>query len=357
MFLIPRLRLSEPFAKRGFTLIELLVVIAIIAILIALLLPAVQQAREAARRSSCQNNLKQIGIAMHTYHDTYSMLPAPYTHDTTLSDNEGHWAWSASILPFLDQQNLYELLNVSNGKASDAISNAAVRDAVSQRLSVFRCPSDIGPTLHEDAGPQIVDATGNNPIGVVTNYVVMNGTDYPRRRESDFDKNRRRSDGWNGTGGATGLFFRDSYMPLSDIFDGTSNTIIGGERGWFRGDTIAETVMAGDLYFVRDYNGGGPCAVREGSNSVSTVLGQGMVYITAGMWYPINHRTDDLEGTVPRARFVLSSHHTGGANVVLADGSVRFIGENIDHNYASHPIDSVMEALVGNADEIVIGKF
>lgn len=102
-----------PRLRRGFTLIELLVVIAIIAVLVALLLPAVQQAREAARRSSCKNNMKQLGLALHNYHDTHFSFPPGYLDQDSYGGfgfvdiNQGHWAWSASLLPFLDQAPLY----------------------------------------------------------------------------------------------------------------------------------------------------------------------------------------------------------------------------------------------------------
>ena len=159
---------SRSNRQRGFTLIELLVVIAIIAILIALLLPAVQQAREAARRSTCKNNLKQIGLAMHNYHETFGMFPPGYveeilnTNGGHVADNEGHWAWNALLLPYLDQAPLFNQLNVGTVPVSTMLNNATVRGSMQKTLPVFRCPSDTGPQIHVEAGRRIM-ATGGSP--------------------------------------------------------------------------------------------------------------------------------------------------------------------------------------------------
>ncbi|WP_339749897.1 DUF1559 domain-containing protein [uncultured Rubinisphaera sp.] len=126
---------SSTRKRIGFTLIELLVVIAIIAILVALLLPAVQQAREAARRSSCKNNLKQIGLAMHNYHDTHSCFPPGYVDQMGESDEgdaltENQWGWGSQILPFLEQGAVFDVLDVGDNKLSDcATSGSAVNTA------------------------------------------------------------------------------------------------------------------------------------------------------------------------------------------------------------------------------------
>ena len=138
--------------RLGFTLIELLVVIAIIAILIALLLPAVQQAREAARRTQCKNNLKQIGLAMHNYHDVYTTFPPGHMFDTTIPGGNANsfqhpemWAWGAFILPFVDQAPLFNQLNVSQRRLTDLLAEGPDVAALIQiPLSVYHCPSDPG---------------------------------------------------------------------------------------------------------------------------------------------------------------------------------------------------------------------
>ena len=168
--------------QRGFTLIELLVVIAIIAILIALLLPAVQQAREAARRSTCKNNLKQIGLAMHNYHETFGMFPPGYVEEILPSnggvvvDNEGHWAWNAMLLPYMDQAPLYNQLNVGTVPVSTMLNNATARSSMQKPMPAFRCPSDSGPQIHDEAGRRI-KATGGSEYGLaVTNYIASNSS-------------------------------------------------------------------------------------------------------------------------------------------------------------------------------------
>ncbi|QDT37548.1 DUF1559 domain-containing protein [Stratiformator vulcanicus] len=356
--LVQMRKVEAPFrsSRNGFTLIELLVVIAIIAILIALLLPAVQQAREAARRTSCKNNLKQIGIAMHNYHDIFNVLPSMYTHETSL-DGNGVWSWSASILPYLDQQNLYNLFQVGDQSVRQALGDAAVRAAINNRIGVFRCPSDIGPTLHEDTAAQ-VDAASGSDIGVVTNYVAMNSAGHVRNVRSpndDYYGNPGGCQSYNA--GATGIFYGGSYLPLADIFDGTSNTVLVGERGWFAGPTLDESAMAGSLFFTKARNEG-PYAERD-SGWWAQYQSGGAFYIGAGTWRSINHPISDLSsrGYPWGARETLSSHHTGGVQVVMADGAVRFISENIEHDYSGCRVDSILEALVSNADEIPVGNF
>src|SRR5690606_1821609 len=142
-----RLIMPSHRLRRGFTLIELLVVIAIIAVLIALLLPAVQQAREAARRSQCQNNLKQLGLALHNYHDTYARFPSAVfwtdvDGDGQADRDEGHWAWGAAILPFIEQGNLAD--RMQPGTLTPTQVHALDPSLLKTPLAVFQCPSDDG---------------------------------------------------------------------------------------------------------------------------------------------------------------------------------------------------------------------
>ncbi|HBL46185.1 DUF1559 domain-containing protein [Gimesia sp.] len=322
---------------RGFTLIELLVVIAIIAILIALLLPAVQQAREAARRSQCKNNLKQIGLAFQNYHDTFNMFPPDYVDERgsggTLADNEGHWAWSTMILPYLDQAPLYNQMNPGPITPSTALNDANIRTSMQQPLAAFRCPSDTGPALNGNAGQQIQADNGTNYGLPVSNYVASNNNRTLRQSRS--------SNGANGGSGATGAFWRDSNLRFRDITDGVSNTILVGERSYKVGTS---DFYAGTLYAAREF--GGTNGPEQASGN------QGLIAIFGGSTYSINPTNPSNVST----RQAYSSQHTGGAHFGLGDGAVRFISENINLN-TDDAVNSTLENLIGVADGQIIGEF
>lgn len=279
--------------QRGFTLIELLVVIAIIAILIALLLPAVQQAREAARRTQCRNNLKQIGLALHNYHDIFQMFPPGWIGvDAGVSSaHEGTSGigWAAMILPQLEQSNVYQQFD-ANVSIADP-TNDAFRD---NRLSVFRCPSDAQPEtweIEEEGSPGTVLA--ELPIA---NYIGAFGTE-----ELDGCENAPGTDPVNASGQCIGdgSLYHNSSTRIRNYTDGTSNTFLVGERrtdedqGWF-------STWVG--------------MVPEGEEAFQRVLGSA------------DHTPND-----PAAHFDdFSSPHTGGAFFVWGDGSVSFISDSID---------------------------
>ncbi|MCA9046851.1 MAG: DUF1559 domain-containing protein, partial [Planctomycetaceae bacterium] len=196
---------------RGFTLIELLVVIAIIAVLIALLLPAVQQAREAARRSQCKNNLKQIGLALHNYHDTFTVFPPGYitrninnTAMATMESGPG-FAWGTMILPYIDQAPLYNHFDF-NEDATDH-HNA---EHGSEFLPVFACPSDPQPNKFTvtDGGGTTYELGSANYVGIFGYGSVTMNAGQPQ---------------------GDGLFYRNSRKGMRDVTDGTSNTIMVGE--------------------------------------------------------------------------------------------------------------------------------
>ena len=202
--------------RPGFTLIELLVVIAIIGVLIALLLPAVQAAREAARRSQCQNNLKQIGLALHNYHDRHNMLPPGYTsiYDTLRRKEVGPgWGWASMILPELEQQPLYDRITFERPMHLPEFETVRTT-----RLSVFLCPSDEMPERWTAANGAVWVQGGRvysaeDPICDVAgaNYVGVFGIAEP---------------GVDGEG----VFYRGSAVSFADVRDGLSQTLFVGER-------------------------------------------------------------------------------------------------------------------------------
>lgn len=274
---------AEPAQRTGFTLIELLVVIAIIAILIALLLPAVQQAREAARRSQCKNNLAQITLACLNYEMAWESLPSGTinTDGPIESTQQGyHMSWTVLLLPYLDQTPLHAHIDFSKSiyEQEDKVLEASV--------PTMSCPSDPG-TYGRDGKP------------VSTNFAgCHSGSETPIAADND------------------GVFYLNSGTRFGDISDGSTNTIFFGEKaitklddslGWFSGTRAT----------LR--NTGTP------PNSVFLAGGKrhyGEIKIPADQLAP-----QSVQG--------FSSHHTGGCHFSLGDGSVRFISENIDiHTYS-----------------------
>jgi prepilin-type N-terminal cleavage/methylation domain-containing protein/prepilin-type processing-associated H-X9-DG protein len=303
--------------RRGFTLIELLVVIAIIAILIALLLPAVQQAREAARRTECKNKLKQLGIAMHNYHDTYGSFPRLQYQTSTTSSWYGNGILTA-ILPFVEQQNVFDNWNFT--ATFDSSTNGTLKNT---RISSYLCPSDR-------------DYPGNEPGN---NYAGCGGSTVNI---------------WNGTSG-NGVFPRAAEMGMRDLTDGTSNVVMMAEM--LKGDNSqsgisdSDIVLAGAQTFANPnfptaaelLAAGSTCdasdPAQQASNSqcardwAAPYPGSTAFNTTAPPNW--NHRTcafgtgfglcADRNGIFPTR-----SRHPGGSQGVMADGSVRFFNDNVD---------------------------
>jgi len=328
--------MSTTKPRSGFTLIELLVVIAIIAILVALLLPAVQQAREAARRSSCKNNLKQIALALHNYHDTYNTLPPGSMNQNpqSLHVRAPNWSWMAHVAPFLELANSYEALNVGENPLAHLADSR--KDILQAPVAAWRCPSDVGPELHEDFTERQAHDTNNSvdvPL-VVANYVAVNsaGNIRPLPNNDGDGTTREVNDD------ATGAFYRNSKTRFRDITDGLSNTLLVGERVYEKVDASGNKPAAGTGWLTAGADG-------NHNSKMSCALGGGVRLLNC----PENDQ----------CRRAFSSNHKGGVQFVLADGSVRFLSENIDHNTdtSNKREDSTLEYLLSIRDGQVIGEF
>jgi prepilin-type N-terminal cleavage/methylation domain-containing protein len=319
------MRVSHVSSKqRAFTLVELLVVIAIIGILIALLLPAVQAAREAARRSQCLNNLKQIGVALHNYHDTHKCFPPGYQGDPR-NDAAGcgtidcpgtataglGWGWAVFILPFEEQGSLYDELWVNRGQAvcdhptgtqaTFATSGGRDQPALQRTiLSAYVCPSATDPDLNYGR----VWAS-NNYYGK-SNYKGVCGVDW---------------NGVNTTSGYAGIF-RNIYVNgcarMRDVRDGTTNAFAIGET--FNNRQFGATDTAISASFAA-YYGGIWLGIAPDTRAAGCV-GQ---LAPAPSSYAVNGNSINAFGSL----------HPGGGQFCLADGSCRFVSENADQDTIS----------------------
>ena len=280
---------------RGFTLIELLVVIAIIAVLIALLLPAVQQAREAARRTQCKNHLKQFGLAQHTYHDTFKCFP-PAAVAGGVGANQDvarGWSWTEMLLPYLDQSAIYNQIgvgqqllvpqsaaNMSNTNDYTTATSGTPEKMLTTKIPMFFCPSAGGISVNQfEKNLGTLMYCTNNQITPVPNPPKV--------------------------------------TPISDIIDGTSNTILMGEKALMQAPFVAVGATWGTSRIC-----GNRLHIIAAQNNMNTpfdgTLNSGtFCYVENGT--PVNLVT----------RAVAASPHAGGCHFLMCDGAVRFINENI----------------------------
>ena len=267
--------------RKGFTLIELLVVIAIIGVLVALLLPAVQKAREAARRISCTNNLKQIGLALHGYHDTHGRLPMGYTFAPRYVT--GGFGWGAMSLPYVEQANLFNAANFSV-----ALWHGANTTIATTAVSFALCPSD------ETSHGRFLERDGF--LYAKTSYVASFG---PGNMDENPDDRR-------------GLFSRNSGTKFADVTDGLSQTLMAGERH----NGVFAIAIGSHEHFDAETVWVGAVTEEPDDDHAHTTLFQ-------ASHPPASPEMNDQDA---------ASRHDGGTNFVFGDGSVKFLKSSININ-------------------------
>jgi prepilin-type N-terminal cleavage/methylation domain-containing protein/prepilin-type processing-associated H-X9-DG protein len=289
--------------RRGFTLVELLVVIAIIGVLVALLLPAVQSAREAARRQTCLNNLKQIGLAMHNYHDTWLKLPAGLMGGLVNDPDDG-WAWGTSILPFVEQQALFSQLN-PNGRERAVRNNFEATGSGKQiaggetPLKVYRCPSS--------QLPKVVSATDRLPGSGVFAPTSRLFIGYAI---SDYKGNGGGC--VNDNDGVLGKIQEIPWVRFAQITDGLSNVPLVGESAYITGNSTTAPTVTEDWPVW---------AVGPGTDE--------SIRYESGTSAPINCKCTPNNMVIAISDDCAFSWHSGGAQFVFCDGSVKFINQNV----------------------------
>jgi prepilin-type N-terminal cleavage/methylation domain-containing protein/prepilin-type processing-associated H-X9-DG protein len=313
--------------RRAFTLVELLVVIAIIAVLVGLLLPAVQSAREAARRMACNNNLKQHGVGIQGYASARRTLPPAFgwLRQSNGAAWQKAWGWGAFILPYLEQTALADTLGVTSREFDEALPGnnsatwpAAELAAIRTPLTVYRCPSDIAPTPINTSADFCHSGGPDATKPAISNYAGVYGYQY--------------SNWWPAATGRpdqVGAMRGQQGVGFAEMTDGTSSTFLVGERGWTHGAA----------YWVGVGN-------TNSEDTWSSPKAVGRVFLLK-LNCPITSRFYSA----------FSSMHAGGANFLFADGAVRFISEAIDFDngmqtdgaphHWSTPWGSVNKATIG----------
>ncbi len=320
---------------RAFTLVELLVVIAIIGVLVGLLLPAVQAAREAARRMQCTNNLKQMGLAIHNYVDTHRKLPSGFYFQGPGMVNRADrprrlpgFSWTSSILPFIEQSSIYNQLNFTL-----PLSVAPNKALVSARLPFSVCPSAPNQTTHKQMGTTGTSFGFSDPGLAITNYVACGGS-FAGSAYYDSAAAQR-----------NGILMEDTSFSFESITDGTSNTIMVGETIYYGASTFAS--FQWDPTWFGHYE---PAGGRATAPEAIMRVGQ--------------FRTNPpsiADAIVKRNSF--SSKHTGGVKFALGDGSVHFISQSVQHTETPYTATvnwsniGTFQRLCGRNDGQTLGEY
>ena len=299
-----RIRKPTQTRRHGFTLVELLVVIAIIGILIGMLLPAVQSVREAARRTQCLNQLKQMALAMHNYENSFEVFPPGFTfqRDTGMLQT---MLWSGIILPQIEQENLYQTLDLEGSWTLDGSPNEA---ACAVQLEIFQCPSRRAPNL-------VAEGQGI-PNRVPCNYLACaSGTSVTESGARPYVGDPDVSDG---------MLYENSEVGFHSVTDGSSNTVLLGEAVFdftlFGPDNVNQQEVVDHWYIGTDFLSADPW---DDSGDLSEAIGSTGCPLNAEFDPNMNSSFDEVE-------LSFSSRHPGGAQLAFADGHARFVPETLD---------------------------
>jgi len=351
----------------GFTLVELLVVIAIIGLLVGLLLPAVQVAREAGRRSSCSNNLKQIALAVHAHHSARGSFPPGWIEQNRAPriNQEGEWSWTTFILPFVDDAALFQSLPVSTQSLATALLASGFAARVQAPVRSFVCPSDTGPARGSTAnGGRFVRRRGaaGDQYLAKSNYVGCNASFNLAFNDGLPTNLAGTNPHWAR---ANGVFLKDRGLRTKDITDGTSKTLLVGERNdkLMNAAGVAADCESGLMFGISHF-ANGERTVDSGGGGQSHGLFAGRYGINNAEDASISISTSEQAPACSRG---LGSLHPGGAQVALADGSVRFLSQaielytsanfNDDLKTIGNAVDSVFERLCSRNDGQPTGDY
>lgn len=310
--------------RKGFTLIELLVVVAIIGILVALLLPAVQSARESARRIQCTNNLKQLGLAMHNYQATNKKFPSGSRSHASHNTWTWGYSWAVPILPYIEQQNLYDGLDMTGRHGRGLKQTGLIYQGYNEHngrwlagkgIPLYFCPSSPLPKFVMTWGT----VPGREGVASPMYTAVTGAIDHHTAQNKDGQSNQHRARGIQSRGG---VLLPNRFLGFKDITDGSSNTILLGEQSDFCRDQFGAPKNCRS-----DYGHSFTMGATPEANS------DDRWFNTTTVRYKINHKSWNSTGVGDEyyaCNRPIQSAHPGGAHLLLADGSVHFVSSYLD---------------------------